>query len=226
MTLVIACCGKDFVVLAADSRITFRDAAGNSIGINLMEKMTQVSKHVAILLSGEAGSADRLIETFKLKMPRGLDGVTKVAEAFAEFCRKEAKKAADVPMHPSYFPDFGFIVAGLDPRKGRYVVPRSYNLDSTTGYRLFLSRLFEIHGKPLIALYMFSKQFEVNMVVDQLCRLTAQALYDTAKIDGEVGGDLKMAKIESDGYRPISDKDIQSFIEPWELSRLRAIMKQ
>ena len=177
-------------------------------------------------MAGEAGSADRLIETFKLKMSRGLDGVTKVAEAFAEFCKKEAKKSAGVPMHPDYFPDFSFIIAGLDPKKGKYVVPRSYNLDSTTGYRLFLSRMFEVHGKWLIALYMFSKQFEVNMVVDQLCRLTAQALYDTAKIDGEVGGDLKMAKIESDGYHPISDRDIQSFIEPWELRRLKAIMKQ
>jgi 20S proteasome alpha/beta subunit len=225
MTLVIACSGKDFVVMGADSRVTYRDVAGNSIGMNLMDKLIPVSKHVAILLSGEAGNADELVERFKLKR-RGKDGVTNVADEFTEFCRQDARKAAGVPMHPNYFPDFSFIVAGLDKRGTKYVIPRFYTLDSLAGYRLGLSRLFEIQGKPLIARYLFCKEFEPDMIVDKLCRLVARALYDTAKIDGEVGGDLKMARIEADGYHSIPGKDIQSFIEPWELGRLKEIMKQ
>jgi len=226
LTLVIACSGKDYVVLGADSRVTYRDAAGNSIGMNIMDKLIPVSKHVAILLSGEAGSADRIIERFKLKLPKTLDGGTKVAEEFERFCQREARKAVGVPMHPNYFPEFSFIVAGLDKKGNEFAIPRFYTLDSLTGYRLGLSRLFEIQGKPLIARYLFCKQFERDMVVDKLCRLVAQSLYDTTKIDGEVGGDIKMARIEQDGYHPIPDKDIETFIEPWGLGRLREIMKQ
>src|SRR6266705_3362466 len=136
MTLVIACSGKDFIVLGADSRVTYRDAEGNSIGMNIMEKLIPVSSHAAILLSGEAGSADRLIERFKLKLQKGIDGGTRIAEEFAEFCQRDARKASGVPMHPQYFPDFSFIVAGLDKRGIKYAIPRFYTLDSMTGYRL------------------------------------------------------------------------------------------
>jgi 20S proteasome alpha/beta subunit len=179
-----------------------------------------------MLLYGEAGGSDRLIERFKLKLKKNTDGVTEVAEQFAHFCREDARAAADVPMHPDYFPDFGFLIAGLDKKGKKYNIPLFYTLDSLRGFRLGLRRKFEIEGKKMIALYLFSKGYRANMSLEDVLRLVAQAMYDTRNIDSTVGGQIRIAIIDAVGTREIPEEDVESFTEPWSVSRLRHIAKE
>jgi len=126
VTLVIAASGLDFMVLGADSRGTIQDESGNRVEINTVKKIIPVANHVAVLIYGQADESIYFAKRFKF-LNKTIDGVSRVAEKFAEFCRNEMQKVKDVPKHPDYFPMFGFIIAGLDPAKtGRgYTVPRS-----------------------------------------------------------------------------------------------------
>jgi 20S proteasome alpha/beta subunit len=226
MTLIIAAEGKDFVILGADSRATI-ESGRTRVEINFMEKIVPVSEHVAVLLAGEAEVADRLVERFKLSLRKKDDGVSNIADKLTRFCIKDALRLAGVPVHPEYFPDFGFIIAGLDKRREQYKIPRTYTLDSLTGFRLGLSRRFAIDGKRMIAYYLFAKEFEQGMNRDDVCALVAKALNDTLSIDGDVGGKIRMAQIDPRGFEPIPETEIQNdYIVPWDVEKLRLIAEK
>ncbi len=220
MTLVIAAQGRDFVVLGTDSRGTLQELGGTRVEINIVVKLVPIAKHVAILLYGEAQLANYLIEKFRSTLKRQTFGVREIAEKVANICREETKKVKDVQAHPRYFPNFGFVIAGLNKSGEKYNVPRCYSLRSATGFRLgSYTEGFAIEGKPIIALYMFAKNYRSDMQVDELCGLVAQALYDTMRIDGDVGGEIKMAIIDSAGLRELDSRDIRrDLIREWGTS--------
>jgi len=225
MTLVIAACGPDFVVLGADSRATI-DSGAARVEVNIMEKITPVTSHAAILLSGEAGLGDQLIEKFKLSLKKKDYGATSIAEQLTDFCIEDAKKHVGVPTYPSYFPNLVFIIAGLDKKGSRYRVPRCYTLDSLRGFRLGLSKGYEIQGKSMIARYLFAKNFQWDMQLDDLCRLVAQTIYDVMSIDGDVGGRIRLARIDPAGYTEIPESDVQmEYIIPWDVERLKKLVE-
>lgn len=228
MTLIIAAEGKDFVILGADSRATIESGRGATrVEINFMNKITKVADHVGILLAGEAEVGDRLVEKFKLSLKRNDDGVTHIAEKLTDFCIDDARRLTGVPMHPDYFPNFGFIIAGLDKKRGKYNLPRCYTLDSVTGFRLGLARGFAIDGKRMIAYYLFAKEFEHEMEFEEVCKLVAKAIHDTKSIDGDVGGPIRMARIHPSGYTPVPEADIQSeYVVTWDVERLQRLVRE
>lgn len=216
MTLVIAASGKDFMVVGADSRGTFHDTSGNRIEINTVRKIIPVAKHVVVLIYGEADESIYFAKRFKF-LNKKIDGVSKVAEKFAEFCRKEFEKVRTVPRHPDYFPIFGFIVAGLDPSKnGRvYNVPRSYSLKSHNSFLLGRPDPVAHGGKPFIALYHYNKTFEDDMTKDDLSKYVAQCIYDTMAVDGDVGGRIRINIIDSEGIIDRPPQYVNRGLDQW-----------
>jgi len=162
---------------------------------------------------GAAYEAGYIIDKFKKTVKVQNRGVTKIAEDLAALCIKEAEKVMDVPT-PS-FPHYGFIIAGLDKSGNKYT-PHCYRLTSSAGFRLGLyQRRFAIEGKPIIAYYMFARDYQKNMSVDDLCKLVAQSIFDTMNMDGDVGGKIKMLIIDDSGIRERSDGDIAASIKEW-----------
>ena len=216
MTLVVAAHGKDFVVLGTDSRGTIQDTVGGTrVELNIMNKLIIIAKHVGILMYGSAHQADYILDKFKSTLQGKNYSATKIAEKLAKICRQEAREVNDVPT--TSIPSYGFIIAGLDKDDGEYV-PRCYSLYSGTGFRLGMSKYgFTLEGKPMIAYYLFAKEYKKEMNVPKLCELVAQALYDTIKVDGDVGGKIRIAIIDSHGLREASGPDINDWIEKWEL---------
>jgi 20S proteasome alpha/beta subunit len=224
MTLVIAVPGKEFIVLGADSRAVI-DSGVARVEINTVNKIIPITEYAAVLTYGSSEAANQLVEKFKSKKVKKLKWTRDVAENFCDFCRREEKKLAGVPRHPDSFDDiFGFIVAGLDKTDDKYEAS-AYNLCSFDGFRLGLCKPYAIKGKPLIALYIFVKKFYEDMTVNELCKLVAQSIYDTERIDGDVGGPIKLAVIDLDGLREISSQDIMNLVETWELENLKRIME-
>lgn len=223
MTLVIAAPGKEFIVLGSDSRAVI-DTGAARVEINTVNKMIPITDYTAVLIYGSADATNYIIDTFKNEKVKKLLFVKEIAKELCKFCRSEEKKLVGVPRNPDSLNDFfGFIVAGLN-KKGSKYEPVAYNLCNYDGYRLGLCKPYAIQGKGLIARYIFVKQYSEEMVVNDLCRLVAQSIYDTERIDGDVGGSIKLAIIDSDGYREISSQDIVEIIETWELEALRKIM--
>lgn len=208
MTLVIAARGTNFIILGADSRGTMIDIAGNRVELNQAVKLIQITKHIGFLVYGDAHISDYLVEKFKEKLSPKKKTVRDIAEEFAEFCREEAEKTKDVPR--DYFPAFGYIIAGLD-FKNKIPIPQCYRLRSIDAFQLGMYRENPaIAGKYIIARYIFFKEFESNFTVDQLSKLTAKAIYDTGQIDGDVGGEIKMARIDESGFTNYLLEDIES----------------
>jgi 20S proteasome alpha/beta subunit len=214
VTLVLAASGPDFIVVGADSRGTV-DAGARS-EINTMNKIVPVARHVVILFYGAADEALYLVKRFKY-MYKNIDGVSDVAEKFAEFCRDEARKVADVPRHPDDIPRFGFIIAGLDREgKGRvYKVPRSYSMRSTNGFMLGRPDPLGFGGKPFVALYLFSQRFGECKSRDDICEFVAQCIYDTMSVDGDVGGKIRISIIDSGGIINRPEASVRKGLRQW-----------
>ena len=83
-----------------------------------------------------------------------------------------------------------------------------------------------IKGKPIIALYKFAKEYREDMNVDALTKFVVQSIYDTSQIDGDVGGKIKIAIISNEGLRLISDKDVKSSREEWEMEELKRLVNE
>lgn len=216
MTLVIAAQGKDFIILGTDSRGTIQDGAGTRVELNIMMKFARISKHVGVLMYGSGDQAQYILHKFQISLHGRNYGASKIAEKLADLCIKEARKVIDVPTIA--FPQYGFLVAGLDKEDNEYV-PRCYSLYSATGFRLGMSKHgFILEGKPMIAYYLFAKSYNKDMNVSDLCELVAQTLYDTIKVDGDVGGKIRIAIIDSTGLREVPDGDVMTFIQKWNPS--------
>lgn len=212
MTLVIAAQGLDFLILGADSRVSRQDLAGTRVELNLAVKLIQITKRVGFLIYGDAHISDYLIDKFKERPSLEDKNVSEIAQDFAEFCREEARKTKDVPR--SYFPQFGFIIAGLDILRNRVIIPRCYSLRSSEGFQIGIYKeKFAIAGKDVIATYLFSHEYKSDMSVDDLSKLVVKAISDTSKIDGDVGGDIKIARIDETGFTPYAQSDVEDTIQ-------------
>jgi 20S proteasome alpha/beta subunit len=214
MTLIIAAQGKDFVVVGADSRETI-DTQSIRVEINIGDKLVELSKHVVVLTAGDSGLAQYAIERYKTTRRITDRGVTAITEDFATFCRQEAIEQTAPPSHPSFKPNFAFVIGGLDKTKdGKFKIPRCYRMSSGEGFRLrYEKEGFAIDGKPMLAYYKFAKHYKKNdMTLKDLTNLVAQTLWDTSKVDGDVGGKFKMGYIESDRFHEMNQPDIDRAI--------------
>lgn len=227
MTLIIAAPGKDapgkdFILLGADSRGTVESGMGR-IEINTMQKLIPVTEFTAVLIYGSSEVTNHLVEKFISERANDLKWIKEVAAEFSAFCQEEERRLAGVPKHPDSIDDiFGFIIAGLEENENGHKA-YAYHLSSYDGFRQGLCRPYAIEGKPLIALYMFAKEYEENLTQDKLCQLVAQSIYDTERVDGDVGGRIKLAIIDSDGLREIPNNAIDDYIEYWKGDGLEKI---
>ena len=135
MTLIIAAQGKDYVVVGADTREVI-GTQGIRVEVNLATKLTEVSPHVAVMTAGAAGHCQYLVEKYKKDVRRRKDGATVIAEDFAEFLKRQAKKDAKVPKHPDNFANFTYIVSGLDQAGTKFSDPMCYTLTSMDGFKV------------------------------------------------------------------------------------------
>jgi len=217
MTLVIAAQGPDYVVVGADSRSTLRTKGGDySQGVDMAQKIIPLTKHVVVLLFGAGENATFLAKKFERRLRKeksNLDGVTEVAERFADFCRNEFKDR-DIPL--GSLPAWGYVVTGLDAAKGTYKLPRSYILRSNLYFTVGEGGPVTIDGHPFIASYKFMRELRDVKNYNELCSLVAQSIYDTRAVDGSVGGRITIATIDSEKIRVYSGTEVKQMLDSWE----------
>ena len=207
MTLVIAAQGQDVVVLGCDSRGMIEDAAKTKVALDRQQKLVQLTDTAGILLYGSAYRANYFLETYKQQMKGNLKYVTAIAENFAQFCRSQLRLIGDIC--PDYNPIFGFIIAGVDTKNSQ-TIPKCFCLDNKTGFQLGMSKHgFDIAGKIILPNYIFAKKYNNGMDVDQLTDLVLYTINDTMQNDGDVGGKISMAIIDSVGMRMVRAEDIE-----------------
>ncbi len=223
MTLIIAAQGKDFMVLGADSRETV-DVGVVRVETNIAEKLIQLTDHTTVLFCGDAGYAQHLISKYQTRISgRPEFGVTDLTEDFASFCQEEEIRLSNVPTFSTrsptgrYFPDLGFILAGFNKVGRQFSQPRCYGLSSQRGYRLELGNGFVLDGKPMIARYLFARSYKPDMDIARLSNLVVQCLFDTARVDGDVGGRWRLAIIGPTETRVKSHEEVEKTIDDEDL---------
>lgn len=212
MTLVIAACGIDYVILASDSRGTIKQGPAR-VEINHYKKMVPIGRHVAILIYGNAPHATYLVERFESKRVRTNAGVSEVAEEFATFCRKQARQLVNVPVPTAL--NFGFVIGGLD-KKGKSFVPHAYSLTNMDGYCLGSHQGYVLKGKPVLGYYLFRTYYNKELTAEQMRKLAAVTLNETRRIDGDVGGEINIATVDIDGLRSVAPVDVTTYLVQWE----------
>jgi 20S proteasome alpha/beta subunit len=213
MTLVIVVYGTEFVVVGSDSRGTSRDEYDNRVEMNIYRKIVRFNDRVALLIHGEATAAMYLIDELRKSGNTNRLGVTEVGKRLWKL--GNAQMAAAPIGTWNKLPQFGILVAGLDRGKGGHPVPRCFGITSVDSFWPHSYDQFAMKGKTMIANYVFAKEYEEGMSVDSLTRLVAQAIYDTMNVDGDVGGDINLLIIDSEGMREVPKDDVPQLIRPW-----------
>ena len=225
MTLIVAAQGNDeqgnyFVVLGADTRETV-DVGTVRVEVNIAEKFYPLTSHAAILMCGDSGHAQYLITKFRQKIKGKRErGVTRLVEDFSTFCQLEAIERSrtptvgNLPPNNRYVPNIGFVIGGLDLAEDKFVLPMCYGLSSYRGYAIELGGGgFILDGKPMIARYLFAKEYRAGLDLDTVTNLVLKCLYDTARVDGDVGGKYRFAIIDSNGIRTKTEEEIDDMID-------------
>jgi 20S proteasome alpha/beta subunit len=216
MTVIISAHGPDFLVIGADSRGTAR-GGGARVEVNTVRKLLYVGTHAAVLMCGEAGPAANLVDILGEKVGSARLSTRELATILAKIGQNEALSLRDVPTRPGYFSDVGFIVAGLDQPTSKRPRPRSFAIDSSTGYRLELATGgFLIDGKSLIPRYLFSRHYSETISLDQLECLVVGALYEAMSVDGDVGGQMRVGVITRSRSREAPPEEIDSVLKRWQ----------
>lgn len=222
MTLIIAAEGKEFVVLAADSKGTFVDDGSRMESIT-EEKLMPLTKYACILIAGDAELGLQLVERFKEKYKSSYTSdMSTVISEFSVFCKKELSHITDTILPGNRaFPDVVFLIGGLN-KEGKKYVPR---LNILRSMRLFLPGRHKdkvAEGAPFIARYILSKKYDRNASQESMGFLVAEAMSETISIDSDVGGKVRMAIIDKNGLRVISDEAVKRYLDgPEEDERIK-----
>ena len=213
MTTVISAKGKDFVVLGADSQGTIDDKAGARTELKNTIKLKKINNRVGVLYYDEVYVAEYLIDKFKSELKNDDDDVTKIAKDFKKMCINESLEHDSIQI--TRLPQVGFIMAGLDIKSK--IEPKCFGMTSGSGYRLGKYPYgYGIEGKPFVAHYLFRRYYKPSMNKDELCKLVAQSIYDTKKVDGDVGGEIRLAIIDSSGWTDVPTADVyDEYIQKW-----------
>jgi len=217
MTLVISAPGKDFVVLGADSRGTLGGLTSDLIiAMDDMIKLNKISKHVGFLTFDTAPYGEMLLEEFQKKKSKRLDGTSEVCDTFRGICRERWNRWLG-GVRPEEYPSVGFMISGLDKdRKRTFTIPKTYTVHSAHGFFPALHKGFVCMGITSLANYILNKRYQKAIDQEALAALVAYSISETASIDRRVGGKIRIAIVDKDGYRERQSQEIEEWIETFK----------
>jgi 20S proteasome alpha/beta subunit len=193
---------------------------------NLEQKVFPLNKYACILIAGDGEIGSELIQRFKEKNRKSLNGDTeKIAEQFSEFCKKTYSGLGNYQPHVSkYFPVVDFILAGLDKKGKNKYTPKIFILRSNSMFCHCRKKDYCVDGSYLIALYLLEKNYKKELSVDEAFKLVGALLYETNQIDTSVGGNLKIGIIDKDGFH--MEPDSSKYITTWDEERMAKIIRE
>jgi 20S proteasome alpha/beta subunit len=197
MTLIIAAKVGESIVVGADSRALNIDRSGTRFMRDNSEKIISLNKYCCILMAGDSEVSFYLINKFKNKINKN-DDIVSICNKLTSFCRKEFEPCSKLLTAGSRnYPDICFILTGLEKKRKKYKIPRIFLIKSWNFFLAGEEEEYAIVGKETITRYLFTKTYKNDLPLEKVTELIVQCLHDTEKIDGEAGGKIKVATINS-----------------------------
>lgn len=214
MSLIVALQGKDGLVIAADSRGTIGDPRGLTAINDSQVKLFELSKFCGIGISGASEFAAKVIDDLHQQLS---DNKKVYADDIMDDTRLLVRRLYDdwfekMPLEKR--PAMTLTVVGYH-KEGSEKKPRTYLLASHSD---FAPHLFPkgncLAGIPQYAVYLMHRFYDPEMKVNNLVRLAAYLISETATQDPKVGGPVRVAKImKTDGYKELPPEEVDSIVE-------------
>ena len=190
-TLGLVC--KDGIVMATEMRATM----GNLIGHKTTQKLFKISDNMALTVAGLVGDAQMLarwlsaeVKLYELKTGTSLS------------LRASSTLMANIMNGRRYMPFWvQLLLGGIDSEGGHI-----YSLDAAGGS---IPDKFQTTGSGSPFVYgVLEDRFTENLSVKQGKVLGVRALTAAMKRDSASGDGISMCVINSNGYHPVSQEDI------------------
>ncbi len=195
-TIGIVC--KDVVVLAADNRAT----AGTLIANKNVQKVVQISDHMAITTAGLVSDIQLFTKIIKaqimlLKMRKGKEpGVKESANLLANLAYSNIRK-------PSMIPGIvGFLFGGFG-KTGPHLYEISFD-----GCVMEEDEYATNGSGSIIALGVLETHFKKGMSLDEGAKLAEKALATAIQRDSATGNGIHIAKITTKGVEFLKQKTV------------------
>lgn len=229
MTLVIALRGKEpsgepYIVLGCDSRGVMEevDSPSTRTEVNKFKKVFEITKHTGILVAGDGEKGLYLIDEFIKRKPRD-NGISDLAKRFSKFSKNEFKRIDNFVLPTTkYFPNVDFIFAGMNKIKGRFVEPKIYMMRRRSLFSLSMAENFITDGNDLLANYFLEKFYKEEAEIDYALTVVANAIYDTQRVNSNVGGPINISVITPSGMKPI---DAEDYYVTWEQQKIEDLVR-
>jgi len=214
MTLIVALQGKDGLVLAADSRGTIGDPRGLTAINDDQTKLFKLSKYCGIGITGSSELAAKIVDELKVAL-------TQDNKEFTDDILKETRQLVR-SRYDDWFAKFdvkerpGIVltIVGFHKTQDDQFIPRTYLLASPLD---FAPQLFSngncLSGVPQYAVYLMHRFYHPDMTVDNLVRLAAHLIAETATQDPKVGGPIRIATITpEEGFQELTESAIREIL--------------
>lgn len=221
MTLTVCLRGKDGFVLASDSRGTFGDPRGITAQNDTIKKVHLIHKFGILAAGGTQGNLI-IREVAKVIESENIDSATDMMEKVREIGKRKfnewfpAFPLMPVPGQNSQFvrPALQLTIVGFDVENNKSI-PRIYSMVSNFDFAPNLHDFgFALGGVAQYALYLLNRLYSVDMVIENLKRLAAYVVTETASQDGKVGGPVQIGVITPNGQTQMLNKEeINSIIK-------------
>jgi len=194
--------------MAADSRGTIGDPRGLTAVNDTNQKLFQFGT-CGLAIAGASEMALAILDEFGR---RGLNSPNNVDEAVAHF--GQAAQWCDNwyrGITPDKRPGAMFILAGYRRADPNSAVPLVFILNSQSSFAPQLSNNYPMMaGVPQYAVYLSHRYYDPAITPDGAAALAEYLISETASQDPKVGGPIKIAKVTSAGYQPLTDAQIEA----------------
>jgi len=225
MTLTVCIQGLDGMVLASDSRATYGDPRGITAQNDTVKKVYILSKHVGMTIAGANEIGEKLKDEISKEVTeKNIDGATNVLEVVRRIVKERYDDwfkgfliqplqigISEKPQRPNLI----ILIGGYDiNEKGEIGVQRIYSLNSPTNFAPHLHNTkFALSGVPQYATYLLNRLYSPNMKINNLVKLAAYVISETATQDGKVGGPIQIVTITPEGCKELSTEEVNKIIE-------------
>lgn len=211
MTLIAALQGKTGIALAADSRGTIGDPRGLTAVNDLQDKLFKLSDRCGICISGAAELAAKFIDELKADLQAS---PASCVDVLASRIRNKIRTNYNdwfAQFDVNKRPNVNLIVAGYNDAN----YPRIYLFSSSLDFAPQLCTSgFMLAGIPQYATYLVHRLYNNRMTLQDLTRLAAYLITETATQDPKVGGPIKIATVTKKGkFKMLSDVKVQRIID-------------
>ena len=214
MTLIVVLRGENGLVLAADSRGTVGDPRGLTAINDDQTKLFELSRWCGMGVFGSSELAATGVDELKSDLHGDnieyADGILSKTRALAReryddwFAKFELSKR----------PVIGFILAGFHRDEHEELIARTFLVTSQFD---FAPQLFPngncLAGVPQYATYLMHRFYQPGMNVDNVARLAAYLIAETATQDPKVGGPIHIATItKEEGFRKMGSDLVEGIV--------------